>query len=225
LALVDGTIYLAWTSSDPSRSGLYRNIRFAISDDGGFSWRKADGSQLTLPILADETGAADGIVLPDEWTYQTWLSSMLVKDGMIHFMYRAAMPTKRQHYIRFDLANAVKVQDTYPRWQGEILAIEDLDGFFASDLNQPNSILYAISSDARIDKGKQFITVLASKDNGQTWFDYAVSRQIFYETYSIGGNRQIGASGKIIGTFTNHIAGQSIGYNLNEVWFFSLDAE
>ena len=83
----DGTLHAAWTTQ---RHGeyLYWDIHHMLSRDGGASWRNLDGGELSLPVGADESGSALRITLDDEFDRHTWLSSFLVKDGKVHFLYQ-----------------------------------------------------------------------------------------------------------------------------------------
>lgn len=222
LAMSGSTLYAAWTTSLVKKY-LYWDIHFMRSDDGGVTWRKANGTPLTLPVVADETGAADSLVLGDEYGYHNWLASLAAQGGFVHFMYESQVPGFREHYLRFNTLTRSLDINTYPAWKGGHLAIRNLDGFFAADTGVTGGLLYAISSDNAA-AGAQRIVVLASADSGRTWSDYAVSGP-FARPYAIGGARIARAGGSILGTFTNLVAPDSgETANVNEVWFFRLAA-
>jgi hypothetical protein len=202
---------------------LYWDSHFMFSIDGGVTWSKGNGTPLPLPVVADETGAADSVVLNDEYGYHNWLSSMAAKGGFLHFMYESQLPKVREHYVRFDLRSHSVDSNIYPVWQGQNLSIRSLDGFFATDSSDASALLYAISTN-QSKVGDNRIMVLASADSGRTWFDYAVS-QSFSHSYAIGGARLARQGGSILGTFTNLIHPDSgATANVNEVWFFRVGA-
>jgi len=225
-----GQLFAGWTSSAVLTISprLYWDIHFMVSNDGGLTWTKGDGTPLALPVIADDTGAADEIILPDEFNVHTWLSNMIYRGGALHFMYEAQFnyPNAREHYVRYDLTKKKIDLNTYPVWAGEKLGIQSSDGFFTSDPLNSNALLYAISTDRYTTAGANRISVLASDDNGQTWFDYAISAP-FIHLYAIGGSRTTGASNYIFGSFTNLVnyAKQISPPNSSEVWFFKVKAQ
>jgi hypothetical protein len=222
LAMNGPTLYVAWTSYQMTMS-LNWDSHFIRSDDGGDTWRKpSTGGLLPLPVTADQTGSADSLVLSDEYGFHVWLANMLAQGSYIHFMYEAQLPVPREHYLRFNSRTRSLDVNIYPRWGGKDLAIRNLDGFFAADTGSSRGLLYVVSTD-KADSAHR-IVVLASADSGRTWFDYAVSRP-FSRPYSIGGARLATAGGRIIGTFTDLIQPDSgAAANVNEVWFFRVDA-
>ena len=209
-----GVLHAAWTSL---RHGVYMywDIRYMASDDGARSWRRMDGTPLQVPLPADEGGASDRITLDDEFEVHTWLSNLLVKDGKAHFAYAAQAESWRQHYVRYDLATAARDVDLYPTFEGEEIRLASLDGFFASRSGLPEAPLYYVSSAG----GR--LGCLASDDNGETWYDYAVSEES-WNPYSIGGARELTADGAIIGTFTDFQATED--RDLSQVHFFRIQA-
>ena len=105
----------------------------------------------------------------------------------------------RQHYVRYDIDSGKKDFEIVPEFSGEEISIAGWDGFFAADPRKSNSPLYYIS------KQGNRLACLVSHDNGATWKDYAVSRELVNSTfsiYAIGGFREITKDGCIIGTFT-----------------------
>jgi len=202
----DGTLYAAWTTSRPEVY-LYWDIHTMLSCDGGESWQKLDGTPIALPAVADHHGPTDRVSLDDEFEFHTWLSSFLVKDGKLHFLYKYAAPGEaaRQHYARYDLASARKDRDLWPEFRGERLALSHFDGFFATRASQPGAPLYCIAaSDGRL-------ACLVSRYNGESWRDHAVSEAQFAidekltNPYAIGGAREVAAGGRVIGSFTDRI--------------------
>lgn len=132
-----GVLHAAWTSLNPPLRG-YWGIHHAQSADGGTTWTTFTGTPLPLPIIADESGASDRITLDDEFKPSTWLSSMRIKDGKAHFLYRADMTPARQHHVRIDIATGQREVDHQDvSLQGETLALSGLDGLFATDARKP----------------------------------------------------------------------------------------
>ena len=62
---------------------------------------------------------------------------------------------------------------------------------------------------------------LASDDNGETWYDYALSEESF-NPYSIGGARELTDDGAIVGTFTDFRVTE--GRDLSQAHFFRIQA-
>gem|GEM_PF-1370868 len=170
-----------------------------LSKDGGQTWQKPDGTKLTTPVIADETGPTDRITLDDEFNVHTWLETFLVKNGKVHFVYQAQTTPLREHYVRYDLATAKIDKNIYPDWGGETIKNNYLDGFCAS--RQDITEIYCVSrgnSDERIG-------VVYSSDNGETWHDYAkdnLNYAGYRGVYSIGGARSITSDGYLIGAYT-----------------------
>ncbi len=222
LAMSGSTLYAAWTTSLVVKY-LYWDIHFMMSDDGGLTWRKGNGASLTLPVVVDETGPADSLVLKDEYGYHNFLAGLAAQGEYLHFMYESQVPGYREHYLRYNTRTHALDINTYPTWKGDQLSIRNLDGFFASDTAPSGGLLYAISSD-NAPKGDKRIVVLASPDSGRTWFDYAVSPPVSHP-YAIGGARIARAGGSIIGSFTNLLQPDSgATANVDEVWFIRVGA-
>lgn len=112
-----GVLHLAWTTVAHGRY-LYWSIHFMQSADGGATWHNADGTVLTPPIIADDTGPAQRISRDDEFEAQTWLSNFLVREGKAHFLYLAGTALPRQHYVRCDLATGTRELNISPVFQG-----------------------------------------------------------------------------------------------------------
>jgi hypothetical protein len=195
LFVEEGILHHAWTTNHKSQY-LYWDIHYMKSPNGGNTWYTAAGERLREPRRPDHSGMADQIILPDEFTYHTWLSNMIVKNGKVHFVYLAQTPEPRQHYVRIDLATGKIDRRTYPIWQGETISIRSLDGFFAT--GPGTSPLYYVGM---VDFCR--IGVLVSHDNGDSWHDYALSERIPNSIYSIGGCREVTLDNHVIGSFTN----------------------
>ena len=208
-----GVLHIAWTTQKHGVY-LYWDIHYMASDDGARSWRRMDGTPLPIPLPTDDSGASDRITLDDEFEVHSWLSNLLVKDGKAHFAY-AAQAAWRQHYVRYDLATAARDIDLNPIFEGEEIRLASLDGFFASRASLPEAPLYYVSSAG----GR--LGCLASDDNGETWYDYALSEESF-NPYSIGGARELTADGAIVGTFTDFRATED--RDLSQVHFFRIQA-
>src|SRR5262245_61260802 len=134
------------------------------SKDAGRSWEKLDGTPIALPVVADEGGPADRVTRDDEFEAHTWLSSFLVKDGKLHFVYLAQTGPPRQHYVRYDLKSGKKDRDISPNFEGQEISLRSLDGFFATQKSLASAPLYCVLAEA--EGGR--LACLASDDNGQT---------------------------------------------------------
>ena len=209
-----GVLHAAWTTQKHGVY-LYWDIHYMASDDGAQSWRRMDGTPLPIPLPVDDSGPSDRITLDDEFEVHSWLSNLLVKDGKAHFAYAAQAATWRQHYVRYDLATAARDVDLNPIFEGEEIRLASLDGFFASRADLPEAPLYYVSSAG----GR--LGCLASDDNGETWYDYALSKESF-NPYSIGGARELTDDGAIVGTFTDFRLAE--GRDLSQVHFFRIQA-
>jgi len=209
-----GVLHAAWTTQKHGVY-LYWDIHYMASDDGAQSWRRMDGTPLQIPLPVDDSGPSDRITLDDEFEVHSWLSNLLIKDGKAHFAYAAQTATWRQHYVRYDLATAARDVDLNPIFEGEEIRLASLDGFFASRADLPEAPLYYVSSAG----GR--LGCLASDDNGETWYDYALSEESF-NPYSIGGARELTAAGAIVGTFTDFRVAE--GRDLSQVHFFRIQA-
>ena len=209
-----GVLHAAWTTQKHGVY-LYWDIHYMASDDGAQSWRRMDRTPLPIPVPVDDSGPSDRITLDDEFEVHSWLSNLLVKDGKAHFAYAAQAATWRQHYVRYDLATAARDVDLNPIFEGEEIRLASLDGFFASRADLPEAPLYYVSSAG----GR--LGCLASDDNGETWYDYALSKESF-NPYSIGGTRELTAAGAIVGTFTDFRLAE--GRDLSQVHFFRIQA-
>ena len=209
-----GVLHAAWTTLQHGVY-MYWDIHYMASDDGARSWRRMDGAALQVPVPVDDTGPTDRITLDDEFEIHSWLSNLIVKDGKAHFAYAAQAESWRQHYVRYDLATAARDVDLYPTFEGEAIRLASLDGFFASRADLPEAPLYYVSSAG----GR--LGCLASDDNGETWYDYAVSDESF-NPYSIGGARELTADGAIVGTFTDYRTAE--GRDVSQVRFFRIQA-
>ena len=201
VALDEHGLHHAWTTQAHG-SRIRRSIHYIRSRDHGVTWTKADGTPHTLPIVPDDTGPADPLVLPEELDYETWLSSMLPKDGRVHFAYRASTsgmpastpPMDRQHYVRIDLGKGRIDRRVQPLWRGDRISLNNQDGFFATRRSGP-LVHVNRSDDARI-------AALISRDEGDTWEDLAMSDPVPGPIYSISGCREITDDGFVLGAFT-----------------------
>ncbi|MEO6437399.1 MAG: BNR-4 repeat-containing protein, partial [Tepidisphaeraceae bacterium] len=187
-----GVLHFAWTSV-PFGQFTYRSIHFMHSPDGGVTWCNADGTALTPPIVADDTGPATRVNLDDELDGSSWLSNFRVRDGKGHFLYMSCAAPRRQHYVRYDLKTGKRELDVTPKFKGESIELWGLDGFFAAS----EKTLYCVghTPDGRVG-------CLASDDNGATWRDHAVSDKL-EGLYAVGGCRDVSVDGLVIGSFTS----------------------
>ena len=186
-----GTLHFAWTSV-PFGKMTYRSIHFMRTSDAGATWRNPDGSPLTPPIVADDTGPAERVNLNDELGASNWLSNFQMGDDKGHFLYLSTVNPPRQHYVRYDLKTGKRELDVQPVFEGETIALHGLDGFFAAS----KETLYCVGHTA-----DQRIGCLASDDNGATWRDHALSEPLD-GLYALGGSRAVTADGFVIGSFT-----------------------
>ncbi len=208
----DGVLHAAWTTQQHGVY-MYWDIHHMLSRDGGDTWQDFSGTKFAMPVIADDTGPATRITWDDEFEYHSWLSSFRVKSGKLHFVYLAQRKPARQHYMRYDMATHRRDVDRQPRFRGESIVLSGLDGFFASRSDHPRSPLYCVLQD------DGHIACLASDDNGETWYDYAKSKEKF-RTYSIGGCREVTDGGDIIGSFTD----VGDGARPPKVYFFRIRA-
>jgi len=192
----DRVLHHAWTTQHMQKY-LYWDIHYARSADRGDTWTRADGSLLETPFAPDHSGPADQIILPDEFEAHTWLSSMMPRNGKVHFAYLAQCPEPRQHYVRLDPATGKIDRNVHPRWEAGGLSINNLDGFFASRRDDPSSPLYYVSR-----ANFRHIAALASSDEGETWRAVDSSGRQEGGIYSVGGCREVTPEGYILGTFT-----------------------
>ena len=197
----EGNLHHGWTTALLDKYG-YRSIHHMLSADGAKSWENLDGTQINFPCYADETGQAKMINLPDELEVNTWLSSMLPKDGKVHFRYDADAKIPKMHYMRYDIATGQREIDSWKdfpdnQWRGDKIILHRGNGFFAADSDVSGSTLYAIAQDS-----DDYIACLASDDNGDTWYDFARSKEK-YNAYAMGGCGEITDDGLIIGSFTD----------------------
>ncbi len=202
------TLHHAWTTSHLQRY-LYWDIHYAKSNNEGKTWQTANGTRLYCPFKPDQSGASDQIILPDEFEVHTWLSSMIAKDGKVHFAYLAQTPDYRQHYVRIDLTTGRIDKRIYPVWRGENISIQGLDGFFSTGPSASDPLYYIGRANY------SHIAALVSYDNGDTWHDAAFSEKVPNAIYSIGGCRQVTPLG-IIGSFTSQYGTRG------DVYFFRI---
>ncbi len=207
-----GQLHFGWTTVKHGEY-LYWDIHHMMSADQGNTWRDLKGRSIQIPVVADDQGAADRISSDDEFDSHTWLSSMMVSRGKVHFAYMAQTKPPRQHYIRYDLASGDRDQHLYPQFQGNQIKLLGLDGFFVKDPLTESRIYFVGNDSGRI-------ACLRSDDNGETWSDYARTEPA-YAPYAIGGFRTV-REGKIIGTFTQQRASDDVLDFRSDVYFFRI---
>ncbi len=213
----DDVLHAAWTTQKHGQY-LYWDIHHLVSRDGGQSWSTMAGKPTTLPVVADDGGPAQRITLDDEFEVHTWLSSLMAKDGKVHFLYMAqTKPTAREHYVRYDAETGRQDVRIWPEFRGKTMSLMGLSGAFAARASLDGGSLYCVSNAS----GR--IACLASDDNGRTWYDYAVSDKT-YRPYSIGGCRELTADGYLIGSFTNQSASPAEVSGKCSVYFFRIQA-
>lgn len=207
----DSTIHMGYTTVKHGEY-LYWSAHHLESPDGGNSWQTMGGTSITgFPVNVDDTGPSDLISLDTELNAHTWLSSMLAKDEKMHFMYDAQSPFNTEHYMRYNDGTGQREIDADFEEAGQTIGLKGLSGYFAADPSTPGSTLYSIGwSSGRVG-------CLASDDNGETWYDYALTTSTFHG-YSLGGCREITADGYILGYFTD------VGTDPARVIFFKIRA-
>jgi hypothetical protein len=199
-----GVLHHAWTTSHKDQY-LYWDIHYTNSPDFGMGWYRADGTQLKTPIKPDHSGEADQIILPDEFEFHTWLSSMIVKNGKAHFAYLAQTQDPRQHYVRIDLESGEIDHRISQGWGGKDIKIWGLDGFFAT--GPGSSPLYYVGP-----VNHSHLGAILSHDNGLTWHDVASGPMMPNSIYSVGGFREITADDHLIGSLTNQYSSRGDPY-------------
>ena len=223
LAMDGSRLYFAWTTTPPNDEPvIYNGIHFIYSDDGGLTWYTPQGTALTPPFPADDSGPVADIV-PAQYAGvdSTWLSNFTVYNGVAQFMFSIGAPnwpgemyerTTMSPYSTTDLQNST--------WGAYGDHINALDGFFTRDPNDASTI-YAIGedSDEQNSQGAAPIIVMKSADNGLTWTEYAKSSQL-YNVYAMNGARWVSGYG-IVGEFTNAINNFS-ALNAQQVYFINV---
>lgn len=222
-----GVLHFGETVADGGNNIPYQSIRYVKSTDGGATWQAMRGTLLTTPTTPEPTGPSDMINLPDEvFPLSTWLSAMHVKQGKVHFTYRAVNPwvpsyfglvttlVERQHYMRFNGSTGVRELDSWSAWgawQGTGITLAGVDGLLASNPNNPSGPVYAVQAST-----DGHLSALVSLDNGSTWVDYATTSQGLSGIYAVGGCRTLTPDGKVIGSFS------AVSGGLWRTYFFSL---
>jgi len=208
-----GRLHAAWTTQKHDEY-LYWDIHHMVSDDAGSSWQNLNGQTLELPVVADDTGQAMRITQDDEFASHTWLSSVLAQAGKLHFLYLAQTDPPRQQYVRYDIASGKRDVHVSPKFQGDKIALQGLDGFFVADSRQ-SSTIYCVGND------NGHLACLVSRDNGATWHDHARTEQP-YHLYSIGGYRTTSDDRWIIGSFTDQSGSNLTTDRSSRVYFFKI---
>ena len=113
-----GKLHLAWTTQKHGEY-LYWDIHHAWSGDGGETFRSWSASEsvptaeLTLPIIADDTGPT----CASAWmmsSRHTWLSSSLATQNHWHGAVPGESNPPRQHYVRYRLSTGQRELDRQP---------------------------------------------------------------------------------------------------------------
>ena len=195
----EGNLFAGWTTSAPDRY-LYWDIHAIRSVDGGVTWQTLAGKPLELPIVADDTGPADRISLDDEFEVHSWLSAFLAKDRKLHAVYWAKTTPERQRYVRYDIDTGKNELEREPLFAGWRYGEPNDSAALIKAERPENSALYCVST---IQHRRQ-LACIVSGDNGASWRDFAVSKEVFpHRVYSIGASRAVTRDGWIIGTFTD----------------------
>ena len=211
--------YLAWTTDDSNPNSVpysphYRAIHVIKTEDGGYTFKKLDGTVLSsavnTPIVADDTGPTDRITLSDEFEPQTWLSGFAATNHKLHFTYDAYVQdvtkqpdtTHRQHYVRINSKTGAREIDTQPTWclEGRCIANSGRGGALITDLRNgwQTSIVYALSEELASPRPVLFRT----GNNGDSWTLHGESNALFATNmYTVGAFRDVTSDGYVIGAF------------------------
>jgi cephalosporin-C deacetylase-like acetyl esterase len=218
----DGTLFAGWTTSMPT-GYLYHSVHAIKSPDGGQTWRSLEGKPLEPSIPADDSGPSTQVSKSSEFGVHSWLSAFMAKDAKLHLVYWAETKPQRQWYIRYDEATGKRELETETIFASRPREKPNDSGAFAARRTVSGSTLYFVST---IDERKR-LACLASDDNGRTWYEYALSEQLFpYRVYSIGTARDLTPDGMIVGTFTD-LAEKAKSYyedHSGHVYFFRIQA-
>jgi hypothetical protein len=198
---VSGTLFAAWTTSkvDKSNVSIYHDVHAMKSLDGGKNWLTVDGKPIALPAVADDTGPTTLISKPDEFDVHSWLSALMAKDTKLHFVYWAKTIPERQWYVRYDIATGKRDREVQSIFSRPPPQTPNDSGVFVASRKTAGSRLYFVSTV----EDRSRLACLASDNNGDTWYEYAISDRKFpARVYSIGAARELTADGAIVGTFT-----------------------
>jgi len=226
LYLNEGILYAAWTNAMNAETNQklygnitnrYTSIHFMLSKDGGTTWKKPDGTPLTLPVISNDQGPATMISRSDEPS--SWLWSFLVKNGKAHFLYNY-WPYKsdgkpdyakyRYHYVRYNLMTQKKDDFVYApsteglisgvsSWGGDTIHLVNQNGFLAT--KKGSNDIYAVS---KTKEGP--IGILVTHDEGNTWHDVAISESLSGNYGGVVGAQELSSDGTILGMFIQAIA-------------------
>lgn len=212
-------LYLCWTTVAYGKY-LYHDIHVARSTDGGDQWETLSGKPLALPIAADDSGPSDLISLKSEFDVTTWLANALPRYGKLHAIYETQSEPRRYNYVRLDTIRGEEELRITPKFGGQQLFIQGLDGGLASQIDKPNAPIFCIAKDAK----RARLVCLKSDDQGSNWGDWAVSPDII-NPYAVGICREISANGTVIGTFTDAIEPSNDNFGKSKLYFFSMETE
>jgi hypothetical protein len=220
----DGTLHAAWTTSKIGRY-CYRSVQHMQSKDGGATWQRMDGAPLAPPLVADETGPSLRISRDDEYEDHSWLAGFLAKDDKVHFVWSTMDSSgsgksalKRMNYARHDARTGKRDFHRYPKFAGRKIELDKWNGFLAAESAGRGGLLYCVMA------AGERIACLASPDNGDTWFDYALGPRAYTDCYSIGGCRTVSRDGWILGTFTDRVQSPIDAKGVCPVYFFRIKA-
>jgi hypothetical protein len=217
-----GQLFAAWTTSKVvGAESIYHDVHAMKSSDGGKTWQAIDGKPIELPALADDAGPATLISRADEFDVHTWLSAFMAKDGKLHFVYWAKTDPQRQWYIRYDIATGEREIEMERIFSQKPVQQPNDSGAFVANRKEQGGRLFFVST---VDDRSR-LACLASDDNGETWYEHAMSDRAFSgRVYSIGAAREPTPEGAIIGTFTV-VKGEPKTYqddNSGSVFFFRI---
>lgn len=164
----NGNIYFAWVTDDHLGPAFYRNIGFIVSRDLGVTWEKMDGTNLTLPIVADETGSAEMISLIGDVLVNKFLSGWQYANERLHAVYWLDSSPNKQRYVRINPTTGAieKTIDLIFGVNGNINSLDgaiirsEVDGTNASP--QPIYFISSIFADKKL-------AYSVSYDNGENW--------------------------------------------------------
>jgi hypothetical protein len=204
----DGLLYYGWTTTKIG-SSLYYSDHFVVNSNRGQTWAVPGGQTLTPPLIADDTGPSVLVTQPSDIGTSNWMDNLLPWKGKVHFVYTN---TNGQRYVRYNMALPYGIDKRVDQIQGDTIKLGGLGNFFAAD--DQTGYLYLTGPVY----ASYNIATLISRDNGETWHDFAQSViSPGPVAYATGGFRKVTTDGGIIGSFTDN--------NNYNVYFIRVKAE
>jgi hypothetical protein len=191
-----GNVYLAYTTSVPNMNTGYIEWRWLVRRGG--VWEKADGTNLTLPAVSDNTGSTE-VIEAVEGVVSKWLSGWIYANEMLHAVgwTDQATPQQRYHTINPNTAALTNTDNFILGTASEAYA----DGAFIRSAPDgtaasPQPIYFVSVLDHKL-------TSVESTNNGVAWSGLEQSDQYLEDRhYSICPFREV-YGGKVYGIYTN----------------------